>query len=305
VPLDPQAAAYLDWLREQGDPPYPELGPEASRRVLEARLQLLFGDPDPVESVEDVDAGGVPARVYDPGGNGAGLVYFHGGGWVLGSLASHDALCRTLAARSGWTVVAVDYRLAPEHRHPAALEDAWAATRWAAERWEPLAVAGDSAGGHLAAVVAVRARDAGLRLSHQVLIYPVTDCDFETPSYREHGVDTTLTTITMRWFWDQYLPDAQSRTDCEAAPLRAPDVAGVAPALVITAEYDPLCDEGEAYARKLTDAGVPVVLRRYEGQMHGFVCMPGRIDRAWDAIDEIAGALRAGVTQPDAARNAR
>jgi acetyl esterase len=290
VPLHPQAAAHLEWLREQGVPPYYELGPEESRKVLEARLQLLFGEPDPVESVEDVSADGVPARVYDPSGGGAGVVYFHGGGWVLGSLASHDKLCRTLAARSGCTVISVDYRLAPEHPHPAAVEDAWTATKWAAQRWSPLAVAGDSAGGHLAAVTALRARDEGLPLSHQVLVYPVTDFDFETSSYREHGVDTTLTTATMRWYWDNYVPDGHARP--EASPLRAPDLSGVAPALVITAECDPLCDEGEEYARRLEDAGVPVVLSRYEGQMHGFFCMPGVIDAGREAIDKVAAALR-------------
>jgi acetyl esterase/lipase len=291
VALHPQAAAYLEWLREQGVPPYYELGPEESRKVLEARLQLLFGEPDPVESVEDVSAGGVPARVYDPGGSAAGVVYFHGGGWVLGSLGSHDKLCRTLAARSGCTVISVDYRLAPEHPHPAAVEDAWTATEWAAKRWSPLAVAGDSAGGHLAAVTALRARDEGLQLSQQVLVYPVTDFDFETPSYLEHGVDTTLTTTTMRWYWDNYVPDEHARR--EASPLRAPDLVGVAPALVITAECDPLRDEGEDYARRLEEAGVSVVLSRYEGQMHGFFCMPGVIDAGRDAIDEVSGVLRA------------
>jgi acetyl esterase len=259
--------------------------------VLEARLQLLFGEPDPVESVEDGDAGGVPARVYAPSEGGSGVVYFHGGGWVLGSLASHDKLCRTLAARSGCTVIAVDYRLAPEHPHPAAVEDAWTATEWAAERWSPLALAGDSAGGHLAALVALRARDEGVPLTKQVLVYPVTDYDFDTPSYREHGVDTALTTTTMRWYWDNYVPDSSSRPD--VSPLRRSDLAGVAPALVITAECDPLCSEGEAYARRLEQAGVPIVLSRYEGQMHGFFCMPDVIDAGGEAIDEVAGALRA------------
>lgn len=302
MPLHPQAAEYLEWLREQGVPPYYELGPEESRKVLEARLQLLFGEPDPVESVEDADAGGVPARIYDPGGSSAGVVYFHGGGWVIGSLESHDKLCRTLAARSRCTLLSVDYRLAPEHPHPAAVQDAWTATQWAAERWSPLAVAGDSAGGNLAAVTALRARDEGLPLVHQVLIYPVTDCDLDTRSYQEHGVDTTLTLPTMQWYWDQYVADSSARTDPEISPLRSPDLAGVAPALVITAEYDPLCDEGEAYASRLADAGVPVTLSRYEGQMHGFFCMPDVIDAGGDAIDEVAGALRAATQVETKAR---
>lgn len=296
MPLDPQAAAYLERLRALGTPPYPELPVAEGRRLLDEGAAALFGEPDPVEAVEDADADGVPVRVYRPAGGGeAALVYFHGGGWVLGSLASHDALCRTLAARSGCAVVAADYRLAPEHAHPAAVEDAWTATGWAAERFGRVAVGGDSAGGHLAAVVALRARSRGPALALQLLLYPITDHGFDTPSYREHGTGTNLTEATMRWFWALYLPDEALAGDADVSPLRAPDLAGVAPAFVLTAGHDPLRDEGEAYARRLADAGVPVTLRPYEDQIHGFLRMPAVIDRARDGIDEVASALASAL----------
>ena len=295
--LDPQAAAYLERVRALAIPPYPELSVAEGRRLLDEGAPALFGEPDPVESVEDAEADGIPVRVYraTAGDVPPALVYLHGGGWVIGSLTSHDGLCRTLAARSGCAVVAVDYRRAPEHPYPAAVEDAWTATAWAAERFGPLAVGGDSAGAQLAAVTALRARDRGLPLALQVLLYPVTDFNFDTPSYREHGTGTNLTEATMRWFWSQWLPDAAAGAEPEASPLRAPELAGVAPALVLTAEYDPLRDEGEAYARRLEEAGVPVVLRRYAGQIHGFVRMPAVFDRAREAIDEVAASLRSAL----------
>jgi acetyl esterase len=293
--LDPQAAAWLESLRALGVKPSHELGVEASRRFIDEGAGGLFGEPDPVESVQDDVADGVPVRIYRPAGSGAGaLVYLHGGGWVIGSLESHDPLCRTLAARSGVTVASVDYRLAPEHRYPAAVEDAWTATAWAAERFEPVAVGGDSAGGHLAAVVALRARDRHLRLALQVLLYPATDHAFDTPSYREHGTGTNLTEASMRWFWRHFLGD-ERRGDEEASPLRRTDLADVAPALVLTAEHDPLRDEGEEYARRLRDAGVPVTLTRYEGLVHGFMRMPAVLDAAGRGIDQVASAVRDAV----------
>ena len=267
----------------------------------------LFGEPDPVESVEESVADGVPVRIYRPAGAGpAAFIYFHGGGWVIGSLDSHDRLCRTLAARSGVTVVAVGYRLAPEHPYPAAVEDAWTATNWAAERFAPVVVGGDSAGGHLAAVVALRARDRGVPLALQVLLYPATNHAFDTLSYREHGTDTHLSEATLRWFWQQFLGDEQRGAEPEASPLRAPDLVGVAAALVLTAEWDPLRDEGEAYAQRLLDAGVPVTLTRYEGQIHGFIRMPAVLDAAASGIDQVADAVRDAVgaarVSPQAAR---
>jgi acetyl esterase len=302
VSLDPQAAAYLEQLRALALPPYWEIGPEQARRDMDAGAAALFGEPDAVASQADVDAGGVPARVYVPAGEPRGaLVYYHGGGWVLGGLASHGALCQTLAARAGCTVLAVDYRLAPEHPFPAAVDDAWAALRYAAEQHAPLAVGGDSAGGALAASIALRARDAGLPLALQVLVYPVTDCDLETESYREHGEGTNLTTAQMRWFWDQYAPDPASRLGADASPLRAASLAGVAPALVLTAGHDPLRSEGEALAERLEHDRVPVTLHRYAGMVHGFLRMPAIVDAAGEAMLEIAAALRSALGAAPAA----
>jgi acetyl esterase len=296
VTLDPQAKAWLDERRALGVKPYDQLPVEEGRRLADEGAAALFGEPDPVESVEDSFADGVPVRVYRPAASNPGvLVYFHGGGWVIGSLESHDGLCRTLAARSGVTVVSVDYRLAPEHRYPAAVEDAWIATRWAAARFEPVVVGGDSAGGQLAAVVALRARDRGLPLALQALLYPATDHAFDTPSYREHGTGTHLTEATLRWFWGHFLGDEQRGAEWEASPLRAPELADLAPALVVTAEHDPLRDEGEAYAQRLANAGVQTTLTRYEGQIHGFIRMPAVLDAAGRGIDQVADAVRVAV----------
>ncbi len=299
MPLDPQAAAWLALARELGVKPYDELPVAEGRRIADERAATIFGEPDAVEDVEDAEADGVLVRVYRPAGRASGaLVYFHGGGWVVGSLDSHDRLCRTLAARSRATVVSVGYRLAPEHPFPAAVEDAWRATCWSAERYRPLAVGGDSAGGHLAAVTALRARDRGLALALQILVYPVLDRDFGTDSYREHGTGVNLTERTMRWFWEQFLPgDPSPGAEHEVSPLRATDVSGVAPALVLTAECDPLRDEGEAYGNRLSQAGVPTTLTRYDGQIHGFVNMPAVLAAGTRGIDQVAAALRSALSQ--------
>jgi acetyl esterase len=298
VPLDRQAAAYLDRLRELEAPPYWEIGPVAARRRMDDDAPALFGEADPVASSEDADADGVRVRFYRPAERELpGLVWFHGGGWTIGSLDSHDRLCRTLAVRSGCVVVSVDYRLAPEHPYPAAVEDAWTATLWASRRFAVLAIGGDSAGGHLAAVVAIRARDRGIPLALQALVYPATDGGLDTRSFRDHADVPNLTREVMHWFWDQFCP-VERRPEPEASVLRAPDLRGVAPALVLTAEYDVLRDEGEAYARRLLDADVPVTLTRYDGQIHGFLRMPAAIERANDAIDEVAEAVRTGLAVP-------
>ncbi len=298
MPLDPQAAAYLERLRVLSPPPHWEIGAVAARRRRDEEAPALFGEAVPVASVEDADADGVPVRVYRPAdGEPPGLVWFHGGGWVLGSLDSHDRLCRALAARSGCTVVAADYRLAPEHPYPAAGEDAWTTTLWASGKFAAVAVGGDSAGGHLAAVTALRARDRGVQLALQVLVYPVTDAGCDTQSYADYAEVPNLTAETMRWFWDQFCAD-ERRAEPEASVLRAPDLRDLAPALVLTAEYDVLRDEAEAYARRLLDAGVPVTLTRYDGLIHGFLSMPAAIERATDAIDEVAGAVRAALAVP-------
>ena len=309
--LDPQTRAFLDRLVELGVPAFGELPVEEARRLQEQGAPGLFG---PLVEVPFEDrslpgpGGPIPVRVYRPGdGPAPVLVYFHGGGWVLGSIATAHGVCATLARLAGCVVCSVDYRLAPEHAFPAALDDAWAATTWADEHAEELggrpgalAVGGDSAGGNLAAVCALRARGAGLPLALQLLVYPVLDADLETPSYREFADGYFLTAHGMRWFWDQYLPEGD-RFAPDASPLRAPDLAGVAPALVIIPENDVLRDEGEAYARRLEEAGVPVKLSRYDGMIHGFLRMPGVIDRANDALSETAEALRgafAGSPRP-------
>jgi acetyl esterase len=300
VPLDPQAVAYLEQLSTLGAPRPSEALIEQARNGYEEGASGLFGPAGDVESVEHVDADGVPVRIYHPSpGEPAALMYCHGGGWVLGSLDSHDPLCRTLAARSSCTVIAVDYRLAPEHPYPA-VDDACAATRGAAARFSPLAIAGDSAGGQIAAAVALRARDAGLVLALQALIYPATNYAFDTESYRENADGMMLTTELMRWFWSQYVQDETRAGEPDCSPLRARELAGLAPALILTAEYDPLRDDGEAYARRLGQAGVPVTLRRYAGQIHGFIRMPALIDRANHAITEVAAAVRQAITNPPA-----
>ena len=301
--LDPQARAFLDQLEELGVPGIGELPPDEARAAGDAASATVFGQvvEVPCEDLTIPGPGGaIPVRVYRPGDGPAPVfLYFHGGGWVLGSLTTHHGVCATLARLSGSVVCSVDYRLAPEHRYPAALDDAWAATTWAAKHAEEigglagaLAVGGDSAGGNLAAICALRARDVELPLALQVLVYPVTDADLDTSTYREFADGYFLTRFGMEWFWDHYLPDGD-RFVPDASPLRAADVGGTAPALVITAGFDPLRDEGEAYARRLEEAGVPVTLTRYDGMIHGFYRMPGVMSVANDALAETADALRA------------
>jgi acetyl esterase len=305
MPLDPQAQAYLDDLARY--PPVYELSVEEARYGFEASSPTVFGPVAEVASIEDVAIPGpngpVRIRIYRPAGAEPPLpvlVFFHGGGWVIGSLDTHDGVCRALCARTPCAVVSVDYRLAPEYRYPAALEDAWAATVWVAERAQELmldpgavAIGGDSSGGNLAALVALRARDHGMPLRFQLLVYPACGSTFDWPSYRENGEGYGLTLNSMRWYLDHYMgPDADA-VGAEVAPLDAADLSGVAPALVLTAEFDPLRDEGEAYARRLEESGVPVALSRYDGQVHGFIRMPALIRRAEDALDECAAALRA------------
>jgi acetyl esterase len=294
VPLHPQAAAYLEQVAQLGAPEPWEADLAQLRRAYDEAAPGLFGPVAPVASVTDSDADGVAVRVYLPADadrGGPALVYLHGGGWVLGGRDSHDGVCRALATRAGCVVIAVDYRLAPERRFPAAIDDAWTATRWAAARHPVLAVAGDSAGGQLAAAVALRARDAELALALQVLIYPVCDYAFSTPSYREGLPAPALTEAAMRWYWSQYVPDVSRAPSPDCSPLRA-DVSGVAPAILITAEFDPLRDEGEAYARRLRAAGVAATLHRYDGLIHGFIRMTAVLNRADGAIDEVAEAVR-------------
>jgi len=304
--LDPQARVLLDQIVAMGGPPLHTLSVPEAREAL-AAMAAMQGDPEELHAVADRripgPQGDIPVRIYHAGGTDPlpVLVYFHGGGWVLGSIATHDTVCRMLAKRAGCIVVSVDYRLAPEHKFPAAAEDAYAATRWVADNAARLgadparvAIGGDSAGGNLTAVVALMARDrGGPPLVHQLLIYPVTDSACDTPSYRDNADGYLLTKDAMLWFWNHYTRGAADRANPYAAPLRAPSLAALPPALVITAEYDPLRDEGEAYAARLREARVAVTLTRYDGMIHGFFGMAAVLAPANRAVEQAAGALRA------------
>jgi len=305
MPLDPQVKKILQEAAALNLPAYQDLSPSAARK----QMLDLTAPVDPlmtVDRVEDRSIPGpksdIPVRLYYPEGEPpfAAVVYFHGGGWVIGSLDTHHGLCHALAKKSGCLVVSVDYRLAPEHRHPAAVEDAYAAAGWVAENAAALqadpqriALAGDSAGGHLAAVVAQMARDRrGPCFVLQVLIYPITDCNFETSSYLNNADGCMLTRAMMKWFWNHYLETKALADDPYVSPLRAKDFNNLPPALVITAEFDPLRDEGEAYAAKLRQAGVNVKTIRYEGMIHGFFRMTSRLDKANEALDEVAEGIK-------------
>jgi acetyl esterase/lipase len=310
--LDPKARRFLEQQAAQAaaagpQPKLAEMPSESVRRMLNGILLTLDNPPEAVARVDELKipgpGGSIPARMYTPEGKGLFpvLVYFHGGGWVVGTLETHDTCCRALAVRAGCVVVSVDYRLAPEHKFPAAAEDAYAATCWVAEKGASLdldpariAVGGDSAGGNLATVVCLMARDRnGPRLCHQLLIDPGTNHSFDTPSYRENAEGYYLTKEKMIYFWNQYLPDEASGRHPHASPLQAPDLGALPPALIITAGYDPLRDEDEDYANRLRAAGVPVKLSRYESMIHGFIIMGAVVDHTRAAREEAARALRA------------
>ena len=306
MPLDPALQGLLDAMAEAAGPRLEEMTPAEARAMYES-TQLPA--PEPIELPSIVDrtipgpAGEIPVRVYTPEGSGPhpGLVYFHGGGWVIGSPDSHDVSCRQLARDAGAVVVSVDYRLAPEHRYPAAADDCYAATQWTVANAAELgidparvAIGGDSAGGNLTAAVALMARDrGGPALVFQLLIYPVTDADFTRASYVDNAEGYFLTTSAMQWFWDHYVPDPAQRAEALCAPLRADDLSGLPPALVQTAEYDPLRDEGEAFADRLKQSGVPTTLTRYDGLIHGYFAMGAVAPRANEAVAEAVAALKA------------
>ena len=297
--IDPEAKAYLEATAALGLPPVWELTPEDARRNNRDRAPSLAGDPEEVAAVHDTSlpgpAGLLNARIYSPRPDSQlpGLLYLHGGGWVVGDLDTTDSVCRALARRADCRVVSLDYRLAPENPFPAAVEDAWAGLNWLAESGNPVAVAGDSAGGNLAAVLALRARDrGGPKVGAQVLIYPVTDCDLDTESYQDAATGYGLTRQSMVWYWDQYLANPGARTTPDASPLRASDFSNLPPALVITCELDPLASEGSAYAKALEDAGVPVEHIHERGMIHGYIRMAGVISRARKSWDDCARFLR-------------
>ncbi len=305
MPLDPEAKASLEKRAAMGVPAQHEVSPEEARAMQEAQPRI----PGPeVASVSDHAVpgphGDVPVRVYVPTTDAAGPLpvstWFHGGGWVVGSIATNDATCRALANAAGAIIVSVDYRLAPEHRFPIPFDDCYAATEWVAANaaslgGDPsrLAVAGASAGGNLAAAVALRARDEdGPRIVHQSLIYPVVDNNFERPSYVENAEGYGLSYDTMCYFWQCYLSRDADARDPYVAPMAADDLSGLPSAYVLTCEYDPLRDEGEAYAERLREAGVPVKLTRYDGMIHAFFNAGIPFTRTWNAINEAAAELR-------------
>jgi acetyl esterase len=293
---------FLDQMASLNGPPLHTLTPEQVRAGT--KLQPTFMELEPVAQVENRTipgpAGDMPVRIYAPAGSGPFpvLVFFHGGGWVICDLDTHDGHCRSLCNGAGCVVVSVDYRLAPEHKFPAAPEDCYAATQWVAAHaaeinGDParLAIGGDSAGGNLTAVVAQMARDQrGPALLFQLLIYPATDFTFTGPSLTENADGYFLTAEDMRWFSGYYLRDPADRTNPLASPLLAADLSNLPPALVITAEFDPLRDEGEAYGQRLKQAGVPTSISRYPGMIHGFFGFP--FDASKRAIAEASHALR-------------
>ena len=307
--LDPQVQAVIELVARAGRPAYHTLSPKDARQLFLETRPASTPTPPQIGAVRNLVAetaqGAIPLRVYRPSGvpdstRLPAYVYFHGGGWVIGDLETHDVLCRQLTAAAGASVVSVDYRLAPEHKFPAAADDAWAATGWivahAAELGldaDRVAVGGDSAGGNLAAVVALMARDAGgPAIRQQVLIYPVTDVMRETRSYADFAEGYMLTRDSMRWFIAHYLRSSHDARDWRVSPLRASSLAGLPPALIVTAGFDPLRDEGEMYAGRLRDAGVMVDYVCYGGMIHGFAGMGKLIDTAHRAVSLIGDTLR-------------
>ena len=304
MPVDPSIQVVLDSLAGSDSPDLSEMAvPDA--RAMMAMLTVIDGEPEPVDDVTTRaipgPAGDIPVRIYRNAGDEPRpvLVWYHGGGWVIGDLESADPTARKLANRSGAVVVSVDYRLAPEHRFPAAVDDCWAALEWVSVNAEAiggdatrLAVGGDSAGGNLAAVVAAKAAQEGApRLRHQLLVYPATDLTFSHPSIDTNGDGYLLTRASMLWFADHYLGETDPK-DPVVSPLYADDVSGVAPATVLTAEFDPLRDEGAAYAERLTEAGVDCDHRCYAGMIHGFFGMGTITPVALESMDAACARLR-------------
>jgi len=301
VPLDPQVQAMRERSREAGTRPLYTMSLAEARAADLAAIQAASGGGEPVYEVTDLTVEELPARLYRPDASADKpvLVYFYGGGWTLGSIETSDAVCRTLANATGALVLAAGYRLAPEHKFPTAVYDCFAAVRWVADNAARLgadpariAVGGDSAGGNLAAAVTLLARDrGGPALAAQLLVYPNTDYESDTPSLRENTDPLLFNRTSVGWYWGHYLNSPADGVDPLASPLRADDLSGLPPALVITAEYDPLRDQAEQYAAALSQAGVPVVASRYDGMVHGFFCMAGELDAGRRALAEAAGFL--------------
>ncbi len=306
---DTQVEQLLEWVRKANFPEYSEMSPVEARALFDQGAPTLDAKPEALFRVEDRKISGpasdIPLRIYTPEESAAPLpvvLWIHGGGFVLGGLNSYDGLCRAIAKQAGAILVAVDYRLAPEHPHPAAVEDSFAALQWTAANAASfggdsvrLAVAGDSAGGTLAAVCAILARDAGSpRLVRQILVYPVTAAAPESESHHLFGDGYLLTRRSILWFRQQHIGDRDVSNDFRYAPLVTPDLSGLAPALVIVAGFDPLRDEGIAYANRLKDAGNPVDLLAFDGMVHGFLSLSAHVDAGKIGIREVVKVLRKG-----------
>ena len=304
MPLGEQEKGFIAQLEAAGGGGFNEMSVEEARLAI---LQLFkVENPEQVASVEDRKIptvnGDLPLRIYTPTGDGPHpiLMFFHGGGWVVGNLESHDAMCRVLTNAAQCMTISVDYRLAPEHKFPAAPDDCYEATKWAVLNAAALggdpqrvAVGGDSAGGNLAAAVALMAGDRGApSLAYQLLLYPVTNHAFDTESCKQNGEGYLLTKKDMVWFWDHYLANDADAANPYAAPMQAKELSELPSALVITAEFDPLRDEGEAYAHRLQNEGVTTQRTRYDGMMHGFFGMPAVLDKGKQAINEATAALK-------------
>lgn len=307
MPLNPETRAFLDSLAQMGRPPLNELEPAQAREQYSNGARLLSHEKEPLAQVEDLTikgpVGEIPIRIYRPAVAAALpiLMYFHGGGWVVGDLEVEDSVCRTLAKQADCIVVSVDYRKAPEHKFPAAPEDAYAATIWVAENAAlikgdrtRIGVGGESAGGNLAAAVTLMARDrGGPSLVYQLLFDPVTQYGFDTESYRQYGKDYLLTTDIMVWFWNHYLPTPLEGKNPYASPLLAENLSNLPPASIITAEFDPLRDEAEAYGDRLRQAGVPVKISRYQGEIHAFTTRAKICPQGLESLAEASSALKA------------
>jgi acetyl esterase len=310
VILDPDASAVFQAIKEANRPPYDTLAPVEAREMSRQTRAAVQPDPPEIASVENLlipsPHGAIPVRIYKPltlpkTATAPALVFYHGGGWVIGDLESHDVVCRQIAAAAGMIVAAVDYRRAPEHKFPAAVDDSIAAATWIAANADKLGIdanrlflGGDSAGGNLAAVVAMHARDhRGPRVRGQVLIYPVTDLAMTHASHRDPDTGVLLTHVLMRWFRGHYLADPAEIEDWRASPLRMANLKDLPPAFVLTVGADPLHDEGDEFANRLKYAGVAVTHLDYPGQFHAFITMGRILPKANEVIGEIAAWLKA------------
>ncbi len=304
--LDPQAQNLLDKVEQAGIPPYETMEPVVARQYYEKACDLARGNPPQLFEVKNISIPGprseLPAIYYRArqADSLPILVYFHGGGYTIGSPTSHDSVCRHLCLEADCIVISVDYRLAPEHPFPAAIDDAFAATQWVSEQAralggdpERIGVGGDSAGGNLSASVCLQAKlETGPKLAFQLLIYPGTDMTQSFSSHETFGQGYLLTSSLIAWFYQNYMPNEPDNTQWRTSPLHANDHSELPPAFVLTAGFDPLQDEGKAYAEKLKAAGVPVSYSHYEGMLHGFITQPGFIDKAREAISECASHLK-------------